>query len=151
MTDPRMHLKTVTVRDDGCFSAVLWDGRWVFNAVERTFQPGEAKHGKRVVLGNGIFQAREDYYHKGGYKTFELQLDGHDRVLFHKGALEDHSLACVILGESLGGFNRLTKAYSGIAVDPELQTAILGSSLAFDEFMKLTAGLKEFNVMVSGR
>lgn len=140
-----MQLKTVAVRDDGCFSVVLWDGRPVMVSVERTFE------NNRIVIGNGIFVAVRDFYHKGGYETFEVQVSGHDRVMFHRGAIEDHSLACVILGESFGAFNRVTKEYGAAAPSPELQTAILGSSAAFSEFMTLTAGLREFNLWVSGR
>lgn len=148
--NPRLEIFTVAVQEDGCFSVLKWDGRPICVSVERTFGPGEAQHGKRIVVPNGIILARRDFYHKGGYETFELQIDGHDRVLFHRGAIEDHSLACVILGESFGGLDKLTKTYTAQA-DADDQTAILGSSVAFAEFMKLATGLQEFNVWVHGR
>jgi len=140
-----LELKTVAVRPDGAFSVLLWNGRPFAISVERTFEDGQP------IIGNGVLECRRDFYHKGGYETFEIIVPGHDRVLFHKGAIEDHSLACVVLGESFGGLNQLTKAYSGQALDPTDQTAVLGSSSAFEEFMKLTAGLSSLNMTVTGR
>jgi len=145
-----LELKTIAVRPDGAFSVVKWfdninqDGRPFAVSVERTFEDG------KPVIGNGEFDCVRDFYHKGGYETFQIIVPGHDRVLFHKGAIEDHSLACVILGESFGGLNVAAKAYSGQAAAGD-QTAILGSSSAFEEFMRLTAGLQKFKMRVSGR
>jgi hypothetical protein len=147
----RLELKTVAIRDDGCFSAALWDGRPFAVALERTFEHGEAAHGKRIVVQAGLVLCRRDFYHKGGYETFEIEIPEHDRVLFHRGAIEEHSLACVILGESFGGFDALNKAYSQHAIDDSARTALLGSSVAFAEFMKLAEGLREFHMLVSGR
>jgi len=145
-----LELKTISLRPDGCFSGVKWsdninqDGRPFAVSVERTFE------NLRTVIGNGEYECRRDFYHKGGYETFQIIVPGHDRVLFHKGAIEDHSLACVVLGESFGGLNLATKAYGGQAAGED-QTAIIGSSVAFEEFMKLTAGLQEFKMLVGGR
>jgi hypothetical protein len=80
---------------------------------------------------------QRDFYHKGNYATYELQISGHDRVLFHKGNIEDHSEACVIIGESFGQL-------SG-------KTAVLDSKGGFEEFMRLAEGIKEFYTLVSGR
>jgi hypothetical protein len=139
-----LELKTVAMREDGAFSVLLWDGRPFAVSVERTFE------NLRTVINGGSLKCRRDFYHKGGYETFEIQVKDHDRVLFHKGAIEDHSLGCVILGESFGGLNKLTKTYSGQAGADD-QTAILGSSAAFEEFMRLTSGLNEFDMLVTGR
>jgi hypothetical protein len=134
---PRMTIHTVAIRDDGCFSAVLWDGRPIAVSVERTFEPGEAAHGKRVVIPEGIHRCTRRRYYKGGYETWEIHIEGHEAVLFHKGNLETHSLACVILGEQFGELNG--------------KTAVLASGDAFMEFMKLTYGLDEFYVEVLNR
>jgi hypothetical protein len=150
----RLQVKTISKREDGCFSGLAWrteeearlglDGRPIGVSVERTFE------NLRTVIGNGIFLCVRDYYIKGGYETFEINVEGHTRVLFHKGALEDHSRACVILAESFGGYDRAKKAYAQRA-DGDDQTAVLGSSAGFDEFMKLASGLDEFYMEVSGR
>ena len=110
---PRLQLMTASKREDGCFSVMKWktleeeDGRPFAVAVERTFE------NLRTVIGNGLVLCTRDFYHKGGYETFEIQVEGHDRVLFHRGAIEDHSLACVVVGESFGGLDKATKQYSG--------------------------------------
>lgn len=127
----RLEIVTVSVRDDGCFSALLWDKRPFAVSVERTFE------NHRIVIGNGIYRCVRDFYHKGGYETFEIHIDGHDRVLFHKGNTEEHSEACVIVAESFGVLNG--------------KTAVLDSNGGFEEFMALTAGLDHFLVWVHGR
>ena len=126
----RLQLKTIAVRDDGCFSVLLWDGRPFAVSVERTFDD-------RVVIGNGVYPCKRDFYHKGGYPTFEIYVVGHHRVLFHKGNLETHSEACIIVAESFGVLDG--------------QTAVLDSAGGFNEFMRLADGLDEFNMEVSGR
>lgn len=139
-----LSLKTVSVRDDGCFSVVLWNGRPFAVSVERTFDD------YRTVLVNGFYHCTRDFYHKGGYETFLIVVPGHSRVLLHKGNIEDHSEACVLLGENFGGFNRDKKSYSSTAGADD-QTAVLASGEAFAEFMSLTKGLKEFMMEVTGR
>lgn len=130
-------VKTVAVRNDGCFSCLLWMGRPFAVSVERTFSPGEAEHGKHIVIPNGIFVCNRSFYHKGGYPTFEIDVPGHTRVLFHKGNLEDHSEACVIVAESFG-------MLSG-------KTAVLDSAGGFNEFMSLTKDYESFQMEVVGR
>ena len=126
-----LHLKTVAVRPDGCYSVLLWDGKPFAVSVERTFE------NNRVVIGNGTFKCLKSYYHKGNYSTFEIIVPGHTRVLFHKGNLETDSEGCVIVGESFG-------VLTG-------KTAILNSRGGFEELMALTDELVEFNMEVSGR
>lgn len=127
----RLELVTVGVRDDGCYSALLWDKRPFAVSVERTFEF------KRTLLANGIYRCVRDFYHKGGYETFEIHVDGHDRVLFHKGNTEDDSEGCVIVAESFGELHG--------------KTAVLDSKGGFAEFMALTDGLSDFLVWVRGR
>lgn len=146
----RLELKTISIIPDGCFSALLWDNRPFGVAVERTFEAGEAEHGKQVVIPAGIVRCTASRYHKGGYPTFELHVEGHTRVLFHKGNREEASEACVVVGEQFGGYNRITKAYSAHC-GPTDQVAVLASGSAFDELMSLAAGLSEFYALVSGR
>ena len=140
----RLTLDTVAIRPDGCFSVALWDGRPFCVSVERTFDD------VRPVIGAGVFHCRLDYYHKGNYPTFEIQVAGHDRVLFHKGNLEIHSRACVILGETFGGYNPVTGVYS-LRAGPGDVTAVLSSGDAFGEFMANTGELKEFDMEVLHR
>lgn len=131
MNEPRLQLSTVAVRDDGAFSALLWDGRPFAVSVERTFDDGEP------VIRDGVFDCVRSFFQHGGYETFEIIVPGHTRVLFHKGNTEDDSLACVCVAESFS------------TVDGK--TAVIDSKHGFEEFMTLTAGLKAFQMRVTGR
>jgi len=126
-----MELKTVAVRSDGCFSVLLWDTRPFAVAVERTFDD------LSTVLRALTYKCKRDFYHHGRYETFEIIVPGHDRVLFHKGNLEVDSRACVCVAES---FTRM----DGV-------TAIADAKHGFEEFMNVTAGIEEFDVIVTGR
>lgn len=131
MSTSRLQLKTVAVREDGCYSVLLWDGRPFAVSVERTFEE------LRTVLKNGVYRCVRDRYHKGGYETFEIIVEGHNRVLFHRGNKETDSLGCVIVAESFGELAGLT--------------AVIDSMKGFTEFMDLTRGFSEFEMEVSGR
>lgn len=106
--------------------------------LERTFDDG--KGGQRVVIPMGASVCRRDFYHKGGYETFQIIVPGHDRVLFHKLNVETQSEACIGVGESFEVFN------SGSLTGP----GIANSGAGFAEFMRRTAGLKEFNLFITG-
>lgn len=127
----RLQLKTVALLSEGCFSVLLWDGIPFAVSVERTFDD------EKPVIGNGKFLCKRDFYHKGGYPTYEIQIDGHDRVLFHKGNVETNSEACICVAEKFG-------ALSGVP-------AVLESKEGFDEFMFLASGLDSFGMEVTGR
>ena len=127
----RLELKTIAVRDDGCFSALLWDGRPFAVSVERTFE------NKRVVIGAGIHKCKRDFYHQGGYATFEIAVEGHTRVLFHKANKEVDVKGCVGVAESFSILDGVT--------------AVGDSKHGFEELMQLAAGCTEFDMEVSGR
>lgn len=126
-----MELKTVALRSDGCFSVLLWDGRPFTVTVERTFDD------MSTVIHAGTYPCRRDFYHHGGYETFEIIVPGHDRVLFHKGNREADSMACICVAESFG-------LLGGV-------TAVLDSGHGFAELMTVTAGLDGFDLVVTGR
>lgn len=127
----RLELKTVTVRKDGCFSVLLWDGQPFAVSVEHTFENGHP------IIRSGWYVCKRDFYHKGGYETFEIPVLDHTRILFHKGNTEEDSRGCVLVAESFGVIGK--------------QTAVSDSRLGFGELMALTAGLKEFKMLVTGR
>lgn len=123
-----MTLATVAIIDEGCFSAMLWNGVPFAVGLERTFE------GSRVVIPGRRTTCTRSKYHKGGYETFEIAVAGHNRVLFHKGNVEENSEACVLVGESFEPFNG--------------KPGIAQSGKGFEEFMKLTAGLQSFELEV---
>ena len=120
--------KTIAIREDGCFSALLWNGRPFAVSVERTFAD------MRPIIGEGIYNCRRGFFNRGGYETFEILVPGHTDVLFHKGNVETDSEGCVLVAESFG-------LLSGA-------TAVLDSKGGFNELMQLTAGLDRFTFEV---
>lgn len=126
-----LELKTVAIREDGCYSVLLWDGRPFAVSVERTFE------NLRIVIPPGLALCKRTQYYKGGYPTYEIVVEGHSRVLFHKGNKEAHSEACVIVAESFGMLGK--------------DTAVLDSEHGFNEFMQLADGNSEFWMRVTGR
>jgi hypothetical protein len=126
-----MELKTVAIRSDGAFSVLLWDSRPFAVTVERTFDD------LSTVIKHGTYKCKRDFFHHGDYETFEIIVSGHNRVLFHKGNREVDSVACICVAES---FTRL-----------DGYTAIGDSAHGFAEFMSVTAGLDEFDLIVTGR
>lgn len=143
MNGARLQLVTISIRKDGCFSVLKWreegeeDGRPFAVSAERTFEPGQAAHGKRIVIPAGVLVCRRTNYIRGGYPTFEIEVPGHSRVLFHKGNKEEDSEACVLVAESFTHINS--------------QTMIGDSKGGFSELMELAKGLNTFEMEVSGR
>ena len=126
-----IELKTVAIRDDGCFGVLLWTGRPFAVSLERTFADG------RPIIGAGTHRCKRTDFHAGGYETFEIEVPGHTRVLFHRGNVETESEACVLVAESFARMGTLT--------------AIADSEHGFKEFMSVTLGLDEFDLEVTGR
>jgi hypothetical protein len=131
LAEPRLELKTVAVREDGCFSVLLWDGRPFAVSVERTFENG------RPVITQNEYKCTRSMYIKGGYEAFEIHVPGHTRILFHKGNVEEDSVGCVIVAGSFGVVRG--------------RTAVLDARTGFGGLMELTAGLAEFYMVVTGR
>jgi uncharacterized protein DUF5675 len=122
--DARLELRTVALLNEGAFGVLKWHGRPFAVSLERTFD------NLRVVVPSGIHRCFRTFYIRGGYPTFEVEVPGHRRVLFHQGNVEDDSEACILVAESFGEL-------SG-------RTAVLDSRGGFSEFMRLTTGLQEF-------
>jgi hypothetical protein len=85
-----LELKTIAIRPHGTYGALLWGGDPFAVSVE-VYPP---------VLKAGPYKCTRDFYNHGGYATFEIHVDGHDRVLFHKGNFGTDSKACVVVAEN---------------------------------------------------
>lgn len=127
----QLEVKTVAVLSDGCFSVLLWEGRPFAVSVERTFDSGQP------IIQAGMYQCTRSHFNRGGYDTFEIEVQGHDRILFHRGNTEEDSIGCVCIAEKFGILND--------------KTAVLESVEGFTEFMNKTTGLDSFNMEVTGR
>ncbi len=122
-----MELKTVAIRPHGVYSVLLWQDEPFAVSVEVS----------PPILDDGLYRCSRDYFHRGGYETFLIDVPGHSRVLFHKGNFGSQSRACVIVAESFDVLNG--------------KVAVVDSARGFAEFMKLTAGLERFELLVSWR
>ena len=122
-----LELKTVAIRPHGVYSVLVWLDEPFAVSVEVA----------PPILVDGLYKCHRDYYHKGGYATFEIEVPGHDRVLFHKGNFGNQSKACVIVAESFAVLDG--------------KVGVADSARGFAEFMKLTAAVERFEMLVSGR
>lgn len=132
MIEPRLELRTLSIRDEGCFSEMWWDGTKFAVSVERTFDDE-----RPAINADGEYLCVATRFIRGGYDTFEVMVAGHSRILFHKGNTELDSIGCVVVGDRFGRIGD--------------KTAVLDSKKAFERFVTLTAGLKQFTMKVSGR
>jgi hypothetical protein len=121
-------LKTISIIPDGCFG-VLLDNEVPFAVtLERTYDNGHTK------IPAGIHRCQRSRYNKGGYDTFEIEIEGHSRILFHKGNTELHSEGCILVAESFAMFGDKP----GIAMSGE----------GFGEFMKRAGSIDNFMLTV---
>tara|TARA_R110000787_G_C13074778_1_gene409454 strand:+ start:28 stop:432 length:405 start_codon:yes stop_codon:yes gene_type:complete len=129
-------LQRVWVGDQGCFSVLSRDEFPPFAVcLERTFGDGSGGH-TEVVIPPGSHKCVRSIFNRGGYPSYEILLPEteHTLVKFHKGNTEDHSMGCILVGESFSMF----KDMAGI-----------GSSHAgFTEFMRNANGVTEFQLLV---
>jgi hypothetical protein len=124
-----LSIKRVSVIDEGCFG-VLMDNFVPFAlTLERTYANGFVK------IPPGTYQCVKDYYHKGGYPTFEIKVPGHSRILFHKANIEDDLDGCIAIGEQFGELRG--------------KPGILQSGIGFSEFWNKVKDLESFTITIS--
>lgn len=138
LPEPDLELVRVSVAPEGAFG-VLLRGGVPFGpvSVERSYPVAEsAPNGPQLVkIPPGSYRCRKTRYHKGGYDTFEvLDVQGHSRLLFHLGNLEDDSEGCVLLGQRFG----MLRGRPGV----------LQSGLAFAEFYNAFGFRETFTLSV---
>ena len=96
-----VELKRTLIVDDGAFGMLIVDNIPVCLTLERTFGIFN-----KVVIPTGKHPLRRDYYHSGGYPTFEVEVQGsgieegrtHTRVLLHAANYEDQLQGCIATG-----------------------------------------------------
>ena len=129
---PFMALHRVSVGPDGAFGVLLHLGVPFAVTLERTYeQPGEPV----VKIPPGAFRCTATRFIRGQYDTYEINVLGHSRLLFHKGNYETDSDGCVLVGESFAEFDG--------------KPGIAQSGAAFAEFIKRCANAPEFTLEVS--
>ena len=83
----------------------------------------------------GEWTCTRDYYHKGDYETYEIQVPERDRILFHIGNTHNDTRGCVLLGLERGTLDG--------------NPAVLNSRAAFRTFMDLLQGVEMFTLVVT--
>jgi hypothetical protein len=135
MDDERLvlSLNTTDIGKDGCFGILRNGSRAICYTLERTFPPEE-----KPVIPAGRFKCVRSKFIRGDYDTFEvIGVEGHDRLLFHRGNFETDSLGCILVGTKRGEL-------SG-------KPAVLDSKTAFKLFWELVKGEAWFWLDVIGR
>ncbi len=93
----------------------------------------------KLHIPKGEFAVKRSFYQKGNYETFEIIVSGRERILFHKGNLQEDSLGCVLLGEEFEPIaNKQGTLCNGIAA----------SGRAFAEFMQRLKGIDECKLII---
>ena len=82
----------------------------------------------RSCVPTGLYLVKPSFYHRGGYRAFELQnVPGRERVLIHIGNTTNDTTGCILVGtrpgtlyglravlESKAAFKRLTEKLQGL-------------------------------------
>lgn len=87
---PKVHVHYISHHETGTYGVMIDNDGLPFAV---TLQP------KDKFLTPGVYDCERTTYHKGGYFTFEVIVDGHSRILFHRGNHQEDSLLCFLVGE----------------------------------------------------
>jgi len=125
----------VAIRRDGAFGVLLFSGYPFAVSLERTYDVVGDRH--FVKIPPGRYRCVATWYNTGRYRTFEILVPGHSRILFHKGNISSDADGCVLvaesyavfsgmpgIGDSAGGFREfMAKADSRQGFDLEVKEA----------------------------
>jgi hypothetical protein len=124
-------LKRTNYIEDGTFGVLCDEGDIPFAV---TLEPEWRDNKANSCIPEGEYVCKRSHYHRGGYDTYEILVEGRSRILFHKGNIEDHSLGCILIGEQ---FEHLKG-----------KTAILRSGKGFSEFMGRLNNVMNFKLII---
>jgi len=126
----RFELIRVAVLPEGAFGVLKHQGVPFAVTLEHTYSEDSRLSTK---IPTGRWHCTPTWFNRGCYKTFELLVPGHSRLLFHRGNLEVDSDGCILVAEQFG----LLQGTPGV----------LSSSNGFAEFMQLAEG-QQFDLEV---
>ena len=97
-------------------------------------------------IPTGEYVCKRDFFHKGGYETFEItDVPGRSRILFHIANTEEDVVGCIGLGLTFGTLQKKDEDTGNW----RYKISIMSSKIAFNQFMNKMAGVDEFvlNIM----
>lgn len=139
--EPDLELVRVSVREDGAFGVLQalqvpagQPGIPFALTCEHTYPLPDTARGQFLKIPAGLHRCSRSYFHRGRHETFEIHVDGHERILFHKGNTEDDVDGCVLVGRRFGLLHG--------------RPAILESLEGFREFMAWAGRRSAFELLV---
>jgi len=130
-------LKTVTLeRFCSCHFGVFGRmaiGDQILFTCER---PWEGNKPMVSCIPNGDYGCSQKWFNRGGYHTFELNVDDRSHILFHKGNTMNDTKGCILMGLNLGMHNGMW--------------AVMNSKEAFEVFWNNLREYDEFYVDITG-
>ena len=89
-----------------------------------------------TLIGPGEYRCVRDYYHRGGYPTFEIIVEGRDRLLFHAANYAHELEGCIAPG--------MERGYASEDVP-----AVWRSRVAFNLYMDANDGFDEHTLVIT--
>ena len=86
-------------------------------------------------IPEGLHPCVKDYYHRGDYPTFEIIVEGRDRLLFHAANYANELEGCIAPGKSRG------ETEDG-------RLAVWSSKRAFNEFWEIVKDEDSFLLLI---
>ena len=125
----KLFLNRTECNPNGIFSTLSdEDGHILFYTLEHSYQKPDGTYKPKIY--DGTFTCKRGFFPKHK-ETFEVtNVKGHFAILFHVGNYNKDSEGCILVGKIRSG------------------DAVLSSRQAFKEFMALTAGLDQFELVV---
>lgn len=88
-----------------------------------------------TLIPEGLHPCVKDYYHRGDYPTFEIIVEGRDRLLFHAANYANELEGCIAPGKDRG------EAEDG-------RLAVWNSKKAFNEFWGIVKDEESFLLLI---
>lgn len=126
---PKVYVHYVCRHPSGSYGVMMDNDELPFAV---TLQPTDK------FLVPGTYDCHQRDYHKGGYRTFEVIVEGHSDVLFHKGNHQEDSRLCFLIGEAF----EIVEQRAGISQSLHAFTEFWDKYKAFDK-IQLIVSAKE--------
>tara|TARA_A100001515_G_C4546036_1_gene201831 strand:- start:208 stop:612 length:405 start_codon:yes stop_codon:yes gene_type:complete len=88
-----------------------------------------------TLIPEGLHPCAKDYYHRGDYPTFEIIVEGRDRLLFHAANYANELEGCIAPGKDRG------ETEDG-------RLAVWNSKKAFNEFWEIVKDEESFLLLI---